>query len=133
MPFYATTDPATTAMTEGPLDICKFPVLEVPVPMPFENEATFAMADGCPVAFFMGMPACNMISMIELSEDDEEGIEGGLISETIMELVMIDDGSPVLLIEGLPAVDMGISMTMHNLENAVGMFSIPGQTVATGA
>lgn len=131
MPYYACLD-GGMCETEGPLDICKTPEGPVPVPMPYENMAEWTMADGEPVALFEGMPACTIASIIDLSEDDETGVEGGLISETIMEMVMADDGSEVLLITGLPAIDLGISMTMHNLENAMGMYDVPSQEVVTG-
>lgn len=131
MPYYACME-GGMCETEGPLDICKEMIGPVPTPMPFENMAMWTMAIGEPLALFCGMPSCNLISMIEMSEGDDAGILLGLVSETIIEMVMADDGSPVLLIGGLPAVDFGISMTMQNLINSVGLYSDPSQAVVTG-
>lgn len=132
MPFYACMLDGMCETT-GPLDFCKIMIGPVLVPLPCEDIGMWLMAVGEPDVLISGMPSCNILSMIEMSQGDEEGILGGLVSETIMELIMAEMGSPVFLINGLPAASMGESMTIQNLINAVGLYSIPSQCIVTGA
>jgi len=132
MPFYACMLDGMCETT-GPLDICKMMYGPVPGPIPCEDMGMWLMAIGVPDVLISGMPGCNLICMIELSEADEDGILGGMVSGIIMGLVMAEMGSPVFMVDGLPAASMGESMTIQNLINAVGLYAIPSQCIVTGA
>ncbi len=133
---YATTGGGSCA-TEGPLDVCFTPVqvgpVTVPTPMPYSNTAECMMGIGEPVALFEGMPALNLASVIMMSTGDSEGIDpGGLVSAVFMEEAMASIGSMVLTVGGMPAWACGTTLTDHNMENAVGMYSSSSQSAATG-
>lgn len=132
MPFYACMM-GGMCETLGPLDICKMMYGPVPGPTPCEDLGEWTLAVGDPTVLMTGMPACSLISIIEMSEADEEGYLGGLVSETIIEEIEAEMGCEVVLIVGIPAASLGVSMTVQNLMNAVGLYSVPSQTVVTGS
>lgn len=132
MPFYACMLDGMCETT-GPLDICKIMYGPVPGVIPCEDMGMWLMAVGELDVLIVGMPACNLISIIELSEADEDGLLGGVVSGIFMGPVMIEMGCPIFLINGMFAGSMGESMSLQNLINAPGLYDIPSQCVVTGA
>jgi len=121
----------TGGMTLGFPDVCKTPILGAPVPIPYPNISTAAMADPATVAMTVltdGTPSLTLISQIVLSNGDETGLMLGLISELIMGPTEFIMGSVMVLQEGTPAQRL-TSVTGHNglAMNCPGVCLVPSQ------
>lgn len=97
-------------------DTCKTPSPVGPQPVPYPNLAP------CPTAksgtfsakvFINGSKAFNLKTEIPMSQGDQPGLAGGVISGKIMGEVKYTKGSTSVFIEGPPAVIMGATTT-HN-------------------
>ncbi len=127
--MFANTSGAT-GMCIAPIDVCKVPAPPIPfIPTPFPNIAQTAMAVPTQFKhFIMMMPSHNLSTMIPLTNGDQAGVMGGLISSTIMGPSRCLMGSMKVLIGGLPATKM-LSPTLHNAINAPGgQVLAPSQT-----
>jgi Domain of unknown function (DUF4150) len=116
-------------MLFGAPDVCKVPVLGAPVPMPMVNIGLTPTAVPTQmVVFTMCMPSHNMMTMIDLTEGDEPGIEGGLISQLDMATAECEMGSTNLFLGGPPAIKL-TSPTGQNgiVPNAPGAVIVPSQ------
>jgi hypothetical protein len=120
-----------TAVASAP-DVCKTPAAPSPIPVPYPNIATTDMADPgglVPEVLLADMPALNMMSKILLSQGDDAGVAGGLISSKVMGEMAFIDGSAVVTVGGVPAVRV-TCQTEHNgaPANTIGVVSVPSQT-----
>jgi hypothetical protein len=118
-------------MSLGFPDVCKVPAVPVPIPTPFPNLAAGAMAVPTQMTvFLLCMPAHNMTTVVELTEGDEAGILGGVVSQLDMGTAEYEMGSTNLFLGGPPATKL-TSPTGHNgiAPNAPGATIVPGQTV----
>lgn len=105
-------------------DVCLTP--PVPLPIPYVNVGQHAVAvSTSTVVMFGGMFAINTGSNLPVTQGDEAGTVGGVISGTVMSTGYFITGSPIVMIQGLPAVRV-TSMATGNNSNAVGAVVSPG-------
>ncbi len=113
-------------------DVCLTPAAPAPIPTPYPNMATTAMADPGSIVenvLICAMPALNLSSTILLSNGDEPGTAGGgMATHQIMGEVRFTIGSMKVMIGGKPGVRLSC-LTTHNKANTVGMVAAPSQTV----
>lgn len=114
-------------------DVCLTPVPTpagpVPVPIPYPNIS--AGPTGLPAAYnvlLSGGPAHNMATMEDLSQGDDTGIEGGILSHFDMGPTRTLLPSFTVLQDAMPATKL-TSVTGQNglLMNSVGMTCVPAQ------
>lgn len=113
-------------------DTCNTPTPVGPVPVPYPNTSMGNSANPglCAKAvLFDFMPALNLSSMIPLSNGDEGGVAGGLVSGMFIGPTTFTMGSTAVFVEGQPAVYLS-SPTSQNgsMPNAVGANISPSQT-----
>ncbi|KTC80614.1 PAAR-like domain-containing protein [Legionella cherrii] len=114
-------------MTAGPIDICKMPPRGTP--NPFMNIGTWLMCvDFVPMVLINSSPSCNTGTIIPESNGDQAGTMGGVLSGTFMALVTPLTGAFNVLIDGLPANNLGMTVTLSNDTNTIGIYSVPSQT-----
>jgi uncharacterized Zn-binding protein involved in type VI secretion len=97
-------------------DVCKTPSPAGPIPIPYPNTAELAMANPGTCAEtvnIVGMPAATTETMIMLTDGDDAGAAGGVVSSMFIGPAQFKLGSSVVMIEGMPAAFMG-SMVAHN-------------------
>ncbi|MDC0534640.1 DUF4150 domain-containing protein [Francisellaceae bacterium] len=108
--------------TTGPTDICKTQVGPATVPLPYPNIGVPTMCDQ-PVAtvLFANGPAINLDGKIPMTNGDQAGAIGGVLSSMIMgQLQFMSTMAPTVKVGGSPAVTTQ-SPTMQNKENTPGM------------
>jgi uncharacterized Zn-binding protein involved in type VI secretion len=124
------------AIAQAMPDVCITPVPgpvgPVPTPLPYLNLATTQAADpGGVVAkvLVVGLPALNLGTRIAMTQGDEAGLNGGVVSHRIMGEAVFLTGSSKVMIGGKPAVRLG-ALTGHNgaPPNAQGAVLAPSQT-----
>jgi Domain of unknown function (DUF4150) len=130
--------PASTRMAgmcQAFRDVCKTPTPAGPVPIPYPNIAQNPMMDpgsATTKVLIMNMPCGTAMTKIHMSNGDEAGSAGGVVSSKIMGPAMFKTGSPKVLFEGKPAA-MLLSMTGQNdapVSNApAGSQVVPSQAV----
>lgn len=113
-------------------DVCNTVTPAGPVPMPYPNIAETTLADPSSVVtevLVAGMPALNLMSKVTLSNGDQAGAQGGIISARIMGEMAFLTGSMAVMVDGKPAVRL-TSQTSHNgtPQNTIGMVCAPSQT-----
>lgn len=95
-------------------DVCKTPPWAVPVPYPNIGNLTLANPGTCSTKVRIGGAAAILqSSLLTLSNGDEAGAMGGVLSQTVMGPVQFTTGTMVVKIEGRPAAHQG-SMSGHN-------------------
>ncbi|MDR1872386.1 MAG: DUF4150 domain-containing protein [Deltaproteobacteria bacterium] len=100
-------------------DVCKTPAPPAaPVPMPYVNMFQLNQADPSSASqkvFFDGAPAVNVQTEVPMSQGDEAGVAGGVISSQNMGpgTISPSSGSQKVFVEGKQAVPMGAN-TFHN-------------------
>jgi hypothetical protein len=112
----------------GVPDVCKVPAPPAPpIPLPFPNTGQCPMAvPPTTKVLVSNMPAITTASQIPLSNGDEPGVAGGVVSGMNMGPVAFKLGSVKVKLEGKPAVYL-TGMTAHNGSNA----NMPaGQSIA---
>ncbi|MCF6765815.1 DUF4150 domain-containing protein [Thiotrichales bacterium 19S3-7] len=117
----------------APADVCKTQVGPAVVPIPYPNIWALMMSAFLATVIIDAIPAMNLECMGEMTQGDEAGIEGGLISQEIMGEAEAITGAETVLLEGAPAIIMGGSSTMQNTENAPGDIMLVSQLVAVAA
>jgi hypothetical protein len=128
--FPATTMAGGTCM--GMPDVCKVPAPPAPpIPTPFPNLAQCCLATGTTTkVLVMNMPALTQGSKIPMSQGDEAGVAGGVVSGLNMGPVSFRTSSSKVSLQGQKAVVL-TAMTAHNGSNAnlpVGVHVAPSQT-----
>lgn len=97
-------------------DVCKTPSPAGPIPIPYPNIAQNAMMDPGSASMkvmLMCMPAAKLMTKINLSNGDEAGAAGGVVSNKIMGPAQFNMGSTMVLFDGKPAARL-LSMTGQN-------------------
>lgn len=110
-------------------DVCKTPIGPAIVPIPYPNISAEPMAIPGTTAvktFNMAMPEHVMGSMVPLTNGDQAGVAGGLISSTIMGPRTDMLGSTGIIVEGRPSTYMG---TMGTQNGAGAANAPPGFTI----
>lgn len=114
-------------MSLGFPDVCNTPAGPVVVPIPYPNIATSPM--GIPPVtniLFGGAPAQNLQTEVPLTQGDDAGVLGGLVSGMVMGPSRCLDGSFSVLVGGAPATRL-TSATLQNGINAPGVCLVPAQ------
>lgn len=131
--MFACTSMAGMAMTTGPTDTCKTPTPAGPQPMPYPNMAQLAMADSGTVdkqVTVLGAPVLTAKSKITMSNGDEPGVAGGIVSNKNMGECTFKTSSQKVSFHGQPAVFM-TCQTGHNGPstcNTMGQVTVPSQS-----
>jgi hypothetical protein len=113
-------------------DTCKTPTPAGTVPVPYPNIGQFANAQSSTcsgVVKINGMKAFNLKTKCPMSQGDEAGSAGGVVSGKAMGEIIFTKGCSIVFIEGPPAVNNS-SQTAHNgaPPNASGgMVTMPSQ------
>ncbi|MAF04638.1 MULTISPECIES: DUF4150 domain-containing protein [unclassified Herbaspirillum] len=109
-------------------DVCNTPIPPAgPVPLPYPNIAMPMMGNPATTKVLIsGMPALTKSSKITMSNGDQPGVNGGVVSGKIMGPAEFIMGSMKVKLEGNPAVRMG-DTTKQNDGNAVGAVLVPSQ------
>jgi uncharacterized Zn-binding protein involved in type VI secretion len=81
----------------------------------------------CSKVFIAGAPALNVKSQTFLSNGDEAGVAGGVVSGKFIGPGEFISGSQKVQLEGKAAVSQG-AQTKHNDGNTMGMCSLAGQS-----
>ncbi|MXZ33244.1 MAG: DUF4150 domain-containing protein [Gammaproteobacteria bacterium] len=116
-------------MSLGFPDVCKTPPFAIPAPFP--NMAMNAMA--IPTYFtilILGQPELNIGATYAVSNGDEGGAMGGVVSNVICGPGRPMLGSTVYFVGGMPVWRM-TAPTMQNMMNAPGFTTVPSQTIKT--
>jgi hypothetical protein len=128
--MFALTLKGGTCQSTAP-DVCKTPAGPAgPVPSPYVNLFQCNMVDpstACSKVLIDGAPALHVKSKSLLSNGDEPGTVGGVVSNKFIgqgEFIM---GSQKVQLESKAAVSQGAT-TKHNKGNTVGMCSMSGQS-----
>ena len=129
--FPASTKGGGTCATTGPIDV--FPTTAPPappIPTPFPNIGQCMQASGASTKVkFSGSNGLTTSSKIPMSNGDNAGVLGGMISNTFMQKITYKKGSMKVKLQGKPAVQ-ATSITGHNGSNAnapVGLQVAPSQ------
>lgn len=111
-------------------DVCKTPAPPAaPIPIPYPNIAMPMLGNPATTKVMIcGVPALTKSSKISLSNGDQAGVAGGVVSGKMMGPVEFMMGSMVVKFEGNPAVRLG-DATKHNDGNTVGAVLAPSQAV----
>ncbi len=111
-------------------DLCKTPMPPgPPVPIPYPNIAMPMMGNPATMKVLIcGMPALTKASKMPMSNGDQAGVAGGVVSGKMMGPTEFILGSMVVKLEGNPAVKLG-DPTKQNDGNAVGSVLVPSQAV----
>lgn len=116
----------------GTPDVCKTPAPPAPpVPIPYPNIAQMPTAMGFATKVKLSMgPALTLQSQVPMTQGDEAGVAGGVVSGMNMGPMTYKKGSAKVIIQGAPAVYL-TSITGHNGSNAnmpAGQQIAPSQT-----
>lgn len=112
-------------MAMGMPDVCKTPPFAVPAPFP--NVGNNAMA--VPSYFTIcinAMPELTLTGMHAVTQGDEAGVMGGVVSQCIMGPARPLMGSQAVFVGGIPVWRLS-DPTLHNISNAPGVTSVPSQ------
>jgi hypothetical protein len=106
-------------------DVCKTPTPAGPIPIPYPNMSMgMTSVPPCPTVFIGGTPAHNLLTMGTISNGDNVGVAGGVVSNMVMGPDRKLTGAFTILVGGMPATKM-TSMTGQN-----GMsLNIPGVSI----
>ena len=118
-----------TCMSTPP-DVCNTPTPAGPTPIPYVNIFQCNMVTpntACSKVFIAGSPALTVKSQTAISNGDEPGNAGGVVSGKFIGKGEFIKGSMKVTLEGNAAVTQGAT-TKHNDGNAVGMCSMAAQS-----
>ena len=114
-------------MSLGFPDVCLTPAGPVVVPIPYPNIAMGPMGvPPVPNVLFGGTPAHNLLTEVPLTQGDDTGVLGGVVSLMDMGPRLCLDGAFTVLVGGIPATRM-TSLTLQNGVNAPGVCLVPAQ------
>ncbi len=125
----ASTQQNGMCMCPGPIDVCKTPAAPSPIPLPYPNIAMCNMATGTSFKVLVdNMPAIKRDSKIPMSNGDNPGVLGGVVSNMFMGECNFKLASNKVKVEGQGWVYV-TCMTGQNGSNAncVGMQTVPSQ------
>lgn len=113
-------------MSNAQPDVCKTPPFAIPVPYP--NVAPNAtVVPGYFTVMILSQPELNIMSQYPVTQGDQAGVMGGVVSSTIMGPGRPMMGSMVCFIGGSPTWLL-TKPTLHNTTNAPGVTAVPSQT-----
>lgn len=110
-------------MNIGFPDVCLTPPVAAPIPYP--NFGLNVLAAPFAVNVFLAMmPALNMASKIVMTMGDEPGVMGPWIK--MMGAYIM--GNPIVMIDGLPGINLLCPTTGNNMNDALGAVLVPSLT-----
>lgn len=111
-------------------DLCKTPAPPAPpIPIPYPNIAMPMMGNPCTMKVLIsGMPVLTKASTIPMTNGDQAGMAGGVVSGKMMGKAEFINGSMAVKFEGNPVVKLG-DPTKHNEGNGIGAVLAPSQAV----
>ena len=127
--MFALTLQGGTCMSTPP-DVCKTPSPTGTTPVPYVNIFQCNMVTpntACSKVFIAGSPALHVKSQSAISNGDEAGNMGGVVSSKFIGKGEFIKGSVKVTLEGKAAVSQGAT-TKHNDGNTTGMCSIAAQS-----
>ena len=127
--MFALTLQGGTCMSTPP-DVCKTPSPTGTTPVPYVNIFQCSMVTpntACSKVFIAGSPALHVKSQSAISNGDEAGNMGGVVSSKFIGKGEFIKGSVKVTLEGKAAVSQGAT-TKHNDGNTTGMCSIAAQS-----
>lgn len=112
-------------------DVCKTQMGPAVVPIPYPNMAEMMMGDPpADTVLVSGVPPLTKMSKIPMSEGDDAGTDGGLVSETFIQEVAFETCSMSVTFQGKPAVCLMDAVTANKM-NAEGMVDSPSQVLVS--
>jgi hypothetical protein len=132
MPFASTMG---TGMCMAFPDVCLTPSAAGPVPIPYSNMAQLAMANPSTCAInvlIFGKPAATTMTIMMMSNGDEPGCNGGVMSGVFIGPAQFKLGSATVMMGGAPAAYLGSLVGQNGLGSAnvpVGVQTVPSQTI----
>ena len=119
-------------MCQAMPDVCKVPAPPAPpIPTPFPNIGQLMQAQNVSTKVkFFAKEVVTLKSKIPMSQGDEAGVAGGIVSGQNMGPIAFKKGSSKVFVEGQPCVYQ-TSVTAHNGNNAnapIGLQQAPSQT-----
>lgn len=127
--MFALTLQGGTCMSTPP-DVCKTPSPTGTTPVPYVNIFQCSMVTpntACSKVFIAGSPALHVKSQSTISNGDEAGNMGGVVSSKFIGKGEFIKGSVKVTLEGKAAVSQGAT-TKHNDGNTTGMCSMAAQS-----
>lgn len=127
--MFALTLQGGTCMSTPP-DVCKTPSPTGTTPVPYVNLFQCSMVTpntACSKVFIAGSPALHVKSQSTISNGDEAGNMGGVVSSKFIGKGEFIKGSVKVTLEGKAAVSQGAT-TKHNDGNTTGMCSMAAQS-----
>ncbi len=108
-------------------DVCKTPPFAEPIPYPNLGESTMAI----PIVlnqFIECMPIHNILTIVMMTEGDDAGVMGGLISQLDFSIQRHIIGNPKIFSGAMPVTTL-LMPTGHNgpLPNMIGITITPSQ------
>lgn len=114
-------------LSQGMPDTCKTPPFAIPAPFP-----NIAMNATVIPTYFTVMincqPELNIGAQHAVTNGDEAGVMGGVVSNMIVGMARPMMGSTVHFVGGMPSWRL-TAPTLHNMANVPGTTLAPGQTV----
>ncbi len=112
-------------------DVCKTQIGPAVVPIPYPNMAEMMMGDPpADTVLVFGVPPLTKMSKIPMSEGDDTGADGGLVSETFIQEVAFETCCMTVTFQGKPAVSLMDAITANKM-NAEGMVDSPSQVLVS--
>ena len=119
-------------MCLGVPDVCNTPAAPSPLPIPYPNLGQLPVAAGfCEKVMILNMPAIVESSKIPMSQGDEPGVIGGVVSGVNMNEIVFKTYSSKCYAGGKKMVHV-IAMTAHNGSSAnmpAGTQTVPSQVM----
>ncbi|MEW9889305.1 MAG: DUF4150 domain-containing protein [Candidatus Symbiodolus clandestinus] len=112
-------------------DVCKTPTPAGPVPMPYPNLSNGNMVNPATTAqkvLIGAMPTLPLTAQIPISNGDNVGTVGGMVSNQMMGPTRFTQGSTAVMLAGRPATRLTSSTTQNGSSpNGVGITMVPAQ------
>jgi uncharacterized Zn-binding protein involved in type VI secretion len=126
-------------LSEGFPDVCKTPMGPDMVPIPYDNIATFDLADPptlCETVLITGFMASTVNTVLTMSQGDDAGVGGGVVSSSFLGSCKFKVGSSTVKMEGAAAAFLGSVIVVNKDSNGndpVGVATSAGQETVTVA
>lgn len=114
-------------LSQGMPDTCKTPPFAIPAPFP-NIAANATVIPGYFTVTILAQPELNLTSQHAVTNGDEAGAMGGVVSGIIVGMARPMLGSMVYMVGGTPSWRV-TAPTLHNIANAPGTTMAPSQPI----